>query len=81
MVLAIPKIPKIDDLVTILVALEARLAAVEEQATVINDQRIKTLERFMADHQAGATRRQTDINRLTADNEKLRHQLRTGRTA
>lgn len=46
-----------------------------------NDARLKTQEQFMADHQAGAARRQQEVDRLTTDNQRLAYQQRTGRQA
>lgn len=43
--------------------------------------RIEALEQFRDDHQAGAQRRQQEVDRLTAENQRLRYTLRTGRQA
>lgn len=41
--------------------------------------RVQALEATMDDHQAGATRRQAEVDQLTANYERLRYAQRTGR--
>lgn len=74
----LPKNPKIDDLVALLGALDTRVTGLD-MYVLRNDERIKVLEEFMASHQAGATARQREVNRLTAENQRLRWALAHGR--
>lgn len=68
--LSLPKNPKIDDLVGVLINLEERIVALEAYV-VRNDNRITALEgrqaadaHNLAEHQAGAVERQAEINDL-----------------
>lgn len=58
------KNPKLDDLVELIGRLE---------------ERIDELQLAIADHQAGAQRRQQEMDKLKSDGERIRWSLRTGR--
>lgn len=52
-----------------------------EAYVIRNDQRITLIEAFMADHQAGAERRQREVNQALQAAQRARWQQRTGRQA
>ncbi len=62
---------KLDDVIGALNDLQQRFATLEAQVRT-NDARLKAQEELMAAHQAGAGRRQQEINQLRWENERLR---------
>lgn len=78
----LPKNPKIEDLVAAIGALDARITELETTATQAiaeRTARIAELEHAIADHQAGAVKRQQELDRISADAERLRWAIRVGR--
>lgn len=81
----LPKVPKVSDLVAALDQLDQRVIALEAYV-VRNDNRITALENRqtadnheLADHQAGAERRQAEVDQIKAELERAQWYARTGR--
>lgn len=62
---------RFDEINDALNALEPRVAALEDKVRT-NDERLRVLEEFMVTHQAGAARRQQQVDELRRENERLR---------
>lgn len=63
MALTWPKIPKVEDVVTVVTALDARVSAIEATANS-NKARLDALDAFKGSHSAGADHREREIASL-----------------
>lgn len=62
---------KLEDVVAALNGLVPNLEALETLQAGF-EERLAVVEQFMAEHQAGAARRQREIDRLRSENQRLR---------
>jgi multidrug resistance efflux pump len=79
---ALPKNPKISDLVTLLGELDNRITELETlSAEIVRERtaRIEQLEHAIEQHQAGATERQRELDRVKSDTRRLRWTMSHGR--